>query len=915
MTEAVWELKEIKCPLIVYRSEHLLKQLCWQAVMVSFLLFTGNPARAQQIIEGTIRDSTGTAIVNANIYVHSINDQHIISYAYTDRLGRYGLSISDPGAYLLNASALAYKTAQMRIHVPKISNSAVIVMDITLNPSPFELSEVVVNTAVPVLVKKDTISINADRFVDGSEQVIEDVLRKLPGIEVTGDGTIKVQGKSIEKVMVEGDDLFESRYRLLTKNLHASVVQNIEIIEHFAENPLLKQVEETDNVALNIKLKAEIKSSFFGNLSISHGNMGYYEDKANIISYLKKVHYYVLGNINNVGADVTGDMYQLLYPDVFSGTTYIGDGENAANHIDIGGHSPPIDRDRYHFNNAELVSFNTIYSPAPHLKMKGLWFFSADETDLFSGSTTYYDIPPAAFSNDEAYGLRKSTRALSAKWNAVFDPDTLSRTEYTGHWNKGNFINHSNGSFNTDHVTEKVERRSQYHDHRLTLTRKMGNHGVVQVTGRHIQDNQPSDYLSNSFLLNDLFPKESLVDTLAQLSGNKLNFTGVEVAYLKRSTHSEARLDVGYVWRLNHFKNRIIYGRGAEVLEGDDLLLGGNFDQKIQDIYGRYKHRYGLGKVSLRFDIEAHQYLSETSYDSMIERQKLFSVSPKLGLGWEIDRSNKFLATYTFSATPIPFDQILPAYVLTGRQKLIRGLGDFELFNGSLYLLNYSLGNWSEGLFLNFSFIYGREHKYSGTHEIIHPKYTLTTPLILKNKNFYSFNITVDAFLEPFSTNCKLKANINGQNYQNKINTSGLRSISSISQQYGIELRSAFTAFFNFHVGSDWTFQKVSGFGDRVNMSMNSFLDLQFRMTPACQINMRNELFYFGELPGDMNYLFTDLYAQLDVIPQKLQLQVRCRNLWNTRNYANYTINDSGSYMVSYDLLPRSMLLGITYRF
>ncbi|TFG76214.1 MAG: hypothetical protein E4H26_04870 [Flavobacteriales bacterium] len=86
------------------------------------------------------------------------------------------------------------------------------------------MSEVVINADMPILVRKDTITLNIASFTNGNEEDVEDVLKKLPGIEVASVGTIQFQGKNVEKIMVEGDDLFEKGYKLLTKNLNAGVM-------------------------------------------------------------------------------------------------------------------------------------------------------------------------------------------------------------------------------------------------------------------------------------------------------------------------------------------------------------------------------------------------------------------------------------------------------------------------------------------------------------------------------------------------------------------------------------------------------------------------------------------------------------------------------------------------------------------
>src|SRR5690606_27441794 len=102
--------------------------------------------------------------------------------------------------------------------------------------------------------KKDTVVFNINSYKDGTERKIEDVLRKLPGIEINElSGIIKYKGKSIETVMLEGDDLFGSNYTLGTKNINADMVTEVEAIENYSENALLKGIEHSEKVALNLK--------------------------------------------------------------------------------------------------------------------------------------------------------------------------------------------------------------------------------------------------------------------------------------------------------------------------------------------------------------------------------------------------------------------------------------------------------------------------------------------------------------------------------------------------------------------------------------------------------------------------------------------------------------------------------------
>src|SRR5690625_1494275 len=92
--------------------------------------------------------------------------------------------------------------------------------------------------AARIQVKEDTVSYRASAFLDGSEQKVEDLLRKLPGIQVEADGQVKYKGKFIEKVLLEGDDLFDLNYTIGTKNMNVDIIDQVQAIENYSENSL-----------------------------------------------------------------------------------------------------------------------------------------------------------------------------------------------------------------------------------------------------------------------------------------------------------------------------------------------------------------------------------------------------------------------------------------------------------------------------------------------------------------------------------------------------------------------------------------------------------------------------------------------------------------------------------------------------
>ena len=122
-------------------------------------------------------------------------------------------------------------------------------------------------STMPVTIKGDTIIYNADSFTNGSERKLEDVLKKLPGVEVNDAGEIEIEGKRVEKVMIDGKDFFDGDSKLATKNIPSNAVDKIQVLRNYSDVGQLSGVQNNqDRFAINIKLKEGKKNFWFGDI-------------------------------------------------------------------------------------------------------------------------------------------------------------------------------------------------------------------------------------------------------------------------------------------------------------------------------------------------------------------------------------------------------------------------------------------------------------------------------------------------------------------------------------------------------------------------------------------------------------------------------------------------------------------------
>ena len=255
--------------------------------------------KAQSTLRGSVSDSS-SLLDFAQVYVQEL-DGRILNYTYSDSIGRFYLEFkTERDSILVYAARLGYKpyrevisTEQQEINVQ------------LLLADESTLLEVVVTERKPIEAKSDTLSYSVQPFSDGSEENAEDLLAKLPGVSVDKkSGAIRYQGKEIKKILLDGDDLTGENYKVLSKNLSADWLETVEILKRFTDSRLLQGIQQSDEVAINLKLKEEVKAPLFGTSEIAGGNTSKYLVKAELLSYLKKLKLFALGQANNTGADL-----------------------------------------------------------------------------------------------------------------------------------------------------------------------------------------------------------------------------------------------------------------------------------------------------------------------------------------------------------------------------------------------------------------------------------------------------------------------------------------------------------------------------------------------------------------------------------------------------------------------------------
>ncbi|WP_131536336.1 outer membrane beta-barrel family protein [Pedobacter nototheniae] len=237
----------------------------------------------------------------ASVALKNMKDSSVVSANTTAADGKFIFKNLLPGNYRLYAAFIGLKNANKDFAITA-DKTEINVGDIVLDGESIDLQTVEIKAeAAPIIVKKDTLEFNASSFKVVENAVVEDLLKKLPGVEVDKAGTVKAQGETITKVKVDGKEFFSNDPLLATKNLPADMIDKIQIIDELSDQAKFTGIDDgTRTKIINITTKKDKKNGYFGNTSVGYGSDDRYDVNANINRFNQDQQMSVVAQFNNV---------------------------------------------------------------------------------------------------------------------------------------------------------------------------------------------------------------------------------------------------------------------------------------------------------------------------------------------------------------------------------------------------------------------------------------------------------------------------------------------------------------------------------------------------------------------------------------------------------------------------------------
>ncbi|PWV56999.1 outer membrane beta-barrel protein [Chitinophaga sp. S165] len=262
-------------------------------------------AQKMGTVKGTVLDTiTGQPVASATITLFKKADSSLVSFTMTDTKGYFQLTSIPNGSYRLLITHVKYHNTARPV-VISAGSSDIRLPDVVLYDLSRTLEEVVVNAeSPPVTLLGDTIQYNAGSFRTQANASVEQLLKKMPGIEIDKDGTVKAQGQKVNRVLVDGKEFFGNDPKLATKNLPADAVDKVQVYDRLSDAAQLTGFDDGNSEkTINLKLKEDKKKGMFGKATAGAGTSDRYEGRFNVNSFKGARQLSALGLANNTNAE------------------------------------------------------------------------------------------------------------------------------------------------------------------------------------------------------------------------------------------------------------------------------------------------------------------------------------------------------------------------------------------------------------------------------------------------------------------------------------------------------------------------------------------------------------------------------------------------------------------------------------
>lgn len=875
-----------------------------QPYLIAFLLiWLSSWVYGQMGIKGKVIDvSSGQPITFVSVVLRQLPDSNIVEFTQSDGSGLFSFSTLDDteSSYFLNASFLGYSAQSISVSAQRSFYT------FELQQKNLLLNPVEISAELPIVEKGDTTIYKVDQYAQTGERTLEEVLKRMPNVRVDDEGSVFFKNKKIEGIYLDGEDLIGKQYQLATRTLDPSLLEEVQAIENFAENHLLKDLTSSDETILNLTVKEDVKSTFFGNANISASEQRR-DIYGNVFSYTGKVKSYAKLSHNNVGIQRRGNFKRLQSAALSPSVNSLSRVESIFNPIlsnNVLG--SPLEN----LNNEYVSDVSAVFSPNEKHKVLGKATFFADR-NLVNRQFTSTVLSTPSFDFSQRDSISNKLQNLSLDISYQYLPDSTLSLEIQGqHFQRSADINRQSSVVINQIVqdAQPLTLEDQFSQSlNAMLTKRLSTQSALVLNANatwQLVEDELSTFLFQDFQRFLFGEATSSMDSIWRQTVNQQ----IQVY----------AMDLSYFQKYNQL--RLIYSAGYQYLD----YLGSHSTFNTEKYYNnilRLPIHYGFLSVEADLSWKDWQMKSKVRldyfYSSSQEEHRSLHFPFEVQIAKEL--SSKTVASLIVEqkvAVPILSTQFDQQYILTDFRSARRGVSDWlldETFQVNLSFLYTDIMKHKHTFIASVGLVdYSTQWDYA--RFTFHPLFTAADLISISQNQTLLFNTQFEQLVFPLRGNFRLDANflsVQQENIINEMPNLNDNRIASIELTYFSVFQFPINFELNFfYRNTSFDLSQVESQGNSIEES-NQSVKLLFNKKPisgrltATRSNFNGTSFYFLDTSFEV------------LLKSNWTIGISANNLLGTQNYLFQSVDllANQTTETSYPLLSRFVMLNVSFSF
>lgn len=812
-----------------------------------------------------------------------------LGYAYTDKDGYYELTINitKSDKIALEVKSLGYNGYT---NIILLEDKTLIESDILLSEKIENLSIVVIKSREKIEINRDTIAYRLAAFKDGTEKNVEDMLKNLPGIEIDADGNIEALGKPIQKILIEGEDLANTNYKVISKNLDVDILKSVEIINNYDENPVLKQFLNSENVVINLKLKDDKMSLLFGKAEGGIGADKRYLGNLNLGLINPNFKLLNLGFLNNVGKvavnQFTNSQFKVNGFNDFSKSFDV----KLNPLVSLSGSNIEMEDENYieneSFSNSLL--FNKTFSKK--IKFKNTLFAYRDTFEKNYTNTSTYLIDPEPIKFTEQNRYTNDIFRLGNDLELQFTPSENGHFLFKNKISITNTNNFNGLIVDNEVIKQQLKNENKDFEVHAQYTKKI-NDGALVIDGftgvkniSQVFQIRPNRYIDNN--------------TSSELMANyesSFNYFGMETALVFKTGKTSHSYTIGLT-NLNENMDADVTERVNTISAIDSLSSVNSAKRLVPQLQFKLEQPI-IENLVFSSDVE----VAVNFYTKNEKTEAYFLPNLNFNLRWNKTKTGGYKIGFEHTSNIERLDKFLDYFVIKSYRSIVLGAENIKPLNRNRYFVSHSYSNVKKRIFLSTSLSYIQNKNDFTSETLLNANSNISRRIYTQGQNMLFFYTNLTTYVDAINMSIKLGYQQHNSQQPSFVNDEKILSKNKTTS-YILTGTTFFQSFFNLKFLINYGVNKGEISDNSVKNDRFRFeVDAVFKISEEWVAKIMSKNFTVNSQFYDTNQI------EIEYAPKgkNWSLGLRTQNIFNDSSYNFQNVSDYLQSELLFEAVPR----------